>query len=566
MPIIGIDLGTTNSLAAHFTPAGPEVIPNAFGENLTPSVVSVDADGSIYVGKVARERQITHPENTAAVFKRSMGTKKTYHLGGQDFLPEELSSLIIKKLKEDAEIYLGTAVEEAIISTPAYFNDAQRRATKAAGELAGLKVERIVNEPTAAAIAYGLHEQKGAGKYLIFDLGGGTFDVSILEFSRNIMEVRAVAGDNYLGGEDFNQILLDMFFQRHGLEESGLNSRERAMLRKSAENAKKGFSADKTVTMQCRLREEELSLTVSLDEYEKMCAPVMAKLKAPIVRALSDASLKLSALDSIVLVGGGTRLPLVRSFVSKLFGRLPNSSLNPDEVVALGAAVQAAMKERNAAIRELVLTDVCPFTLGTSVSIRRADGMLQSGNFFPIIERNTVIPVSRVERLYALSDFQRVIDVDILQGESRKSKDNIFLGELSIPIPPAPAGQEAVDVRYTYDINGILEVEVTSVSTGQKKKMVIEENPGTLSPEEISARLQELAALKIHPREEEEYQYLLEKGERLYQETVGEVRSRIALALSRFEAALDKQDPELIEALAGELKAFYHQVDAYVDF
>jgi molecular chaperone HscC len=552
-------------LVAHFTPEGPKVIPNAFGETLTPSVVSVDDDGRIYVGKIARERQVTCPENTVAVFKRSMGSKKEYRLGDKDFLPEELSSLVIKKLKEDAETYLGEPIEEAVVSTPAYFNDAQRRATKTAGELAGLKVERIINEPTAAAIAYGLHEKQGSGKHLIFDLGGGTFDVSILEFARNIMEVRAVAGDNYLGGEDFNDVLIDMMLRKYDLDAAELTARERALLRKSAETAKRNFSVGKTVTMQCQLKDEVRAMTVTLDEYEKMCGPILAKLKAPIVRALSDASIKLSAIDSIVLVGGATRLPIVRGFVGRLFGRPATSGINPDEVVALGAAVQAAMKARDEAIRELVLTDVCPFTLGTSVALKRADGIFQSGNFFPIIERNTVIPASRVERMYTLFDRQRVINVDILQGESRKSKDNIFLGELVISIPPGPAGKEAVDVRYTYDINGILEVEVTSVSTGQIKKTIIEKSPGTLSPEEIRTRLEELSALKTHPRDEDTHKYLLEKGERLYQENTGALRRRIAEALARFEFVLDRQERAAIEAAAEELKEFYRGIDAYFD-
>lgn len=566
MSIIGIDLGTTNSLVAYYTENGPQVIPNSFGEHLTPSVVSVSDDGEIYIGKIAKERQVTCPEQTAAVFKRHMGTKKEFKLGNQTFLPEELSSLIIKKLKEDAEAFLGIEIKEAVISTPAYFNDAQRRATKTAGELAGLVVERIVSEPTAAAVAYGLHEKPGSAKFLIFDLGGGTFDISILEYAQNIMEVHAVAGDNYLGGEDFTDLLLAMFLQKHSLDVEQLSTQEQALLRKSAELAKKGFSSAKEVAMQFLKDEELLIMPVTLEEFERNSALVLAKLRKPIVRALADASIKLADIDTIVLVGGATKLPIVRNFVGKLFGRLPASTINPEEVVALGAAVQAAMKERNQQIRELILTDVCPFTLGTSIAVEQAKGIYQSGNFLPIIERNTVIPASRVERLYTLYDQQQSVNVKVLQGESRKTKDNIFLGELTIPMPAGPAGQEAVDVRYTYDINGILEVEATAVSTGKTKKLVIEKNPGAMTQEEIQERLEYLDTLKMHPREKDRNKYLLEKGERLFQENVGLLRSQIAEALNRFEAVLDRQDPSHLEDAAVELEKFYKAIEALDEY
>ena len=560
MPIIGIDLGTTNSLVAYFTDEGPKIIPNAFGENLTPSVVSIGDNEEVFVGKIAKERQITNPEQTAAVFKRSMGTKKTCQLGNKTFLPEELSSLVIRKLKEDAEKYLGAEIEEAVISTPAYFNDAQRRATKIAGELAGLKVERIVNEPTAAAIAYGLHERTDA-KYLIFDLGGGTFDISILEFNQNVMEVRAVAGDNFLGGEDFTAILANLFAKKHELDTENLTPQQRGLLRKSAETAKKEFSENKEVTVQCKLEEEILTMSVTQEEFERNCAFILNRIRQPIVRALSDASIKLAEIDSVVLVGGATKLPLIRNFVSKLLGRIPASHINPEEVVALGAAVQAAMKERNQAIRELVLTDVCPFTLGTSVAIERARGIFQSGNFFPIIERNTTIPASRAERLYTLYENQRSINIEVLQGESRKAQDNILLGELTIPMPPGAAGREAVDIRYTYDINGILEVEATVVSTGKANRLVIEKNPGALSAEEVQQSLANLASLKIHPRENELNKYLLEKGGRLYQENVGMLRSQVAEMLNRFEEALDQQEQKTIDLMTAEMKAFYKGIE-----
>ena len=397
MAIIGIDLGTTNSLVAFFKDGNPVLIPNVHNENLTPSVVSIDDDGSVFVGKIAKERLLTHPKHTAAVFKRYMGSKKEFMLGGKVFLPEELSSLIIKKLKEDAELFLGETVEEAVISVPAYFSDAQRRATKNAGELAGLKVERIVNEPTAAAIAYGLHEKKDYTKYLIFDLGGGTFDVSILEKYNNIMEVRAVAGDNFLGGEDFSEVLIEMFIKKNDL--SDLSRTEDAIIRNCAEIAKRAFSSSHIVIMSCVLRGQQYETGISIDEYASKCETLFTRLRNPIKRALSDASIHLDEIDTILLVGGASKLQLIRSFVHKLFGRMPAAGINPDETVALGAAVHSAMKARDEAIAEVVLTDVCPYTLGTSISVYKPSGFYESGHYFPIIERNSVIPVSRTERL-----------------------------------------------------------------------------------------------------------------------------------------------------------------------
>ena len=561
MSIIGIDLGTTNSLVSFFKDNEAIIIPNSFGESLTPSVISVGDEGEIFVGKIAKERLITHPELTASVFKRFMGSKKEFKLGEKAFLPEELSALIIKKLKEDAEIYLGHEVDEAIISVPAYFNDAQRRATKNAGELSGLKVERIVSEPTAAAICYGLHEKKDRTKFLVFDLGGGTFDVSILELYKNVMEVRAVAGDNFLGGENFNELLVNYFLTENDLVQSELAIKDLAMLNKSAEIAKRAFSESKNVTMECMINEQTYSYTLSMETFEKNCAMLLNKLKRPIIRALNDASIKLNDIDTIVLVGGATKLPIIRSFVGKLFGIFPASTVNPDEVVALGVAIQAAMKERNEFIKEIVLTDVCPFTLGTSVAIERGSGIYSHGMFLPIIERNTIIPVSKVERLYTLHDNQTEIRVDVLQGENRRAEDNILLGELKLKVPAALAGKEAIDIRYTYDVNGILEVEVKSISTGKMEKVVIEKNPGVMTKEEIQERFEELKSLKIHPRDKEEYAYLLAKGERLYQETVGDLRRYVGLQLNEFEAILDKQDDKEIRKAATEIEEIFEEIE-----
>lgn len=566
MAIVGIDLGTTNSLISCYTDNGVVVIDNSFGEKLTPSVVSVDENGQIFVGKIAKERQITHPNDSVSLFKRNMGSKKEYKLGDKNYLPEELSSFIIRSLKEDAEKFLGEEVEEAVISVPAYFNDTQRRATKRAGELAGLKVERLINEPTAAAIAYGLHEKNSNTKFLVFDLGGGTFDVSVLEIYRNIMEVRAVGGDNYLGGEDFTKVLIEIFARENNIELPDERSKEYNIIRKQAEIAKRAFSTERVVQMKAIVEEKEYSLEISINDYEKQCELLLSRLRKPIERALSDAAIKLSEIDTIVLVGGGTKLPIIRTFVSKLFGRLPATNIDPDEVVAMGAGIQAAMKKRDKTLKEIVLTDVCPFTLGTNTSVEKPGGYYESGHFFPIIERNTIIPVSRVERLYTVRDNQKKITVEILQGESRLAKDNILLGELSVVIPPSPKGEQAIDVRYTYDINGILEVEVTVVATGVKKSVVIEKNPGYMSKEEVKERLEELQSIKIHPKDEDANRHLIERGERLYEETIGDYRRLIDEGIRKFEEALDKQDKRIIETEYENLKNLLNDIEGEIEY
>ncbi len=566
MSIIGIDLGTTNSAVSCYIDGEAVVIPNRLGEHLTPSIVSIDENNQIFVGNIAKERQLTYPDYTASVFKRNMGTKKEYKLGNKKFLPEELSSFVIRCLKEDAETYLNQTIEEAVISVPAYFNDAQRKATKRAGELAGLKVERLINEPTAAAIAYGLHKQKLNTKFLIFDLGGGTFDISILELYKNVMEVRGVAGDNFLGGEDFTQVIVNLFAKANNLNLDELDCKLLASLKKQAEIAKREFLKQKTVTMTCKVNDEILEYKIRTDEYEKACHSLLIRLRRPIERVLNDASIKIKEIDSIVLVGGGTKLPLIRSFVARLFGRVPSSEIDPDETVAVGAAIQAAMKERDSSLKEIVLTDVCPYTLGTNISVQKSNGYYEPGHFCPIIERNTVIPVSRVERLYTIHDNQKHLSVEILQGESRLSKDNIYLGELEIDVPSGVAGEQSIDVRYTYDINGILEVEVTVVSTGLKKRIVIEKNPGYMSQEEIEKRLKDLSYIKIHPRDKEENKLLLAKGERLYEESIGETRLRIAKAMEWFETILDKQDAHEIEEATKQMQALFKEIEQDYEF
>lgn len=546
-------MGTTNSLVAYFTEEGPKIIPNRLGKNLTPSVVSVDEEGNVYVGETARERMSLYPASVAQTFKRSMGTERTYNLSGHLFKPEELSSMVLRALKEDAEVYLGEEVTEAVISVPAYFDDKRRKATKRAGELAGLKVERMISEPTAAAVAYGLYDKNQDTRFLVFDLGGGTFDVSVLELYHNILEVRAVAGDNYLGGEDFTQEMAKLFLQKTKLQISELSEKEQVRLLKAAEKAKRAINNESSVTMNFLYKEETKEAVITAKEYEEACEELLMKIREPVKKSLADAGLKLSDIDEVLLIGGATRLSIVRDFLIRLFRKFPDTKLNPDETVALGAAVQAAMKERREEVKEVILTDVCSFTLGTEVVVEYDEDKFEDGRFCPIIERNTVIPASHTERLYTARDNQSCVRVRVLQGESRFARNNLFLGELEIEVPKGPKGSESVDVTYTYDINSLLEVEVRVVSTGISKKMIIKGQDNQMTEEEIKKRMEELAYLKIQPRDFEENRLVLLRAERMYEEALGERRQRLDRYITAFEAALKRGDHDDIREAREDL-------------
>lgn len=557
--LIGIDLGTTNSLVACFRNGKAEIIPNRLGENLTPSVVSVDRNGTVYVGRSAKERAMLYPLESASVFKRSMGTDREYVLGDWKLRAEELSSLVLRSLKEDAESYLGEPVCDAIISVPAYFNDLQRKATKRAGELAGLNVVRIINEPTAAAIAYGMAEENDS-RYLVFDLGGGTFDVSVLELYSPIMEVHAIAGDNFIGGEDFTDVLYHLFLDSTGIAPDSLDLKTRYEIRKNAENCKCAFSHSNEIIMCCTIHGQMHILRLSMDEYERACLPLLERLRKPIERSLRDAGVSLDEIDKIVLVGGATRSPVVRKFVAKLFGRIPSFNINPDEAVAIGAALQCGIKSRDKEIQEVVLTDVCPFTLGTEVVMD--NGLFdEPGHYLPIIERNTVIPVSRTETVYTAHENQTKICVKILQGESRMSQNNLLLGEISVPVPAGPKGKEAVDITYTYDVNSLLEVEVFVRSTKLRRKILIQSNMSRLSQEEAEKRMEALQYLKQNPRDEEPNRLILLRGERLYEEATGDTRHVIDRAMMEFDRALKKQDRIEIARAREKLEKLLNEIE-----
>ncbi|QXH48205.1 molecular chaperone HscC [Pseudomonas xanthosomatis] len=533
-PLLGIDLGTTNSLIAVWRDGQAQLIPNALGDVLTPSVVSVDDDGSILVGQAARARLTTHPQLTAAAFKRFMGSDKRYALGEHRFTPEELSALVLGALKQDAEAYLGCPVNEAVISVPAYFSDEQRKRTVFAAELAGLKVQRLINEPTAAAMAYGLHEQKFE-RTLVFDLGGGTFDVTVLEYALPLIEVHASTGDNYLGGEDFTEALLQACLRDWGLKAEALEPQALASLYDAVEQLKRQ-SGEGTGTLRWNGDGQPREWQVDELKLQSIWAPLLARVRAPIEQALRDARLSPKELDSLVLVGGATRMPQVQQLVAKLFGRLPYRHLDPDTIVALGAASQAACKARDSAIDELILTDVCPYTLG----IASSRGEEVTGAFSPIIERNTVIPTSRVQRFYSGHAEQKVVRIAVYQGERPWVRDNILVDSFEIPLQPTGEIQ-SLDVRFSYDINGLLEVDVTFIESGQKHSHSIDRSPTGLDAEARQASQERLAKLKIHPRDTLPNRTLLARLERAWMQSLGDERELIASWLDAFNQVLSGQ-------------------------
>ncbi len=461
--IVGIDLGTTNSAVGVWRDGAPVLIPNSLGDVLTPSAVGLSEAGELLVGMAARERQSTHPELTATTFKRLMGTQQRIRLGRTEYSAEDLSALVLRSLKADAEAWLGEPVSRAVITVPAYFNDKQRKATRRAGELAGFTVERLVNEPTAAALAYGIHTLEEEEPFLVFDLGGGTFDVSIVEITDGIIEVRASAGDNRLGGEDFNDVLAALareHFNPGAQLVEGRGSLLSQTLRAAAERARRTLSERDTATIDFVWDGEAHSIAGSAAAFEERAEPLLARMREPVLRSLRDSNIRADSLKEVLLVGGATRMPIVRRAVTRMFGRFPSTRLDPDQAVALGAAVQAGLKARDAALDEVRLTDVCPFTLGIATSERLPGGGIRDDVFAPIIERNTVVPASRVQSFSTVHNGQRAVNVAVYQGESRSVSANVRLGEISIPVPPAPAGHVAVDCRFSYDASSLLEGRV----------------------------------------------------------------------------------------------------------
>ncbi|MEG0120680.1 MAG: molecular chaperone HscC [Pseudomonas sp.] len=546
--LLGIDLGTTNSLIAVWQDGQARLIPNALGDVLTPSVISLDEDDTILVGKAARARLTTHPERSAAAFKRFMGSDKQIELGSRQFSPEELSALVLGSLKQDAEAFLGHPVSEAVISVPAYFSDEQRKRTLFAAELAGLSVTRLINEPTAAAMAYGLHEQKFE-RTLIFDLGGGTFDVTVLEYALPLIEVHASTGDNFLGGEDFTAALLQACLKAWQLTPTMVDAQGMASLGDALEQLKCKLGEG---TQHLSWRHADKTFEWSLDEAAavKIWEPLLGRLRAPIEQALRDARLKPRDLDSLVLVGGATRMPAVQQMVATLFGRLPYRHLDPDTLVALGAATQAACKARDGAVEELILTDVCPYTLG--IETMRGKGI--EGAFSPIIERNTIIPTSRVERYYTTHPRQEKIRIAVYQGERPWVRDNILIDAFDVTLMPTEHMQQ-LDVRFSYDINGLLEVDVTLLETGARYSHSIDRSPTGLDEQARQNSHDRLAALKVHPRDALPNRTLLARLERAWMQSLGTERERIAEWLHSFTTVLGGQQSSEIASHRAQLNS-----------
>lgn len=553
--VVGIDLGTTNSLVSILRDGVPVVLPNALGEHLTPSAVSLDDDGRILVGSAARSRAATHPERTVLAWKRDMGTAKTYRLGDRTYRPEELSALVLASLRHDVEVALGEPVAEAVVTVPAYFGDLQRQATKDAAKIAGLHVERIVNEPTAAALAYGLHRRGEDMRIVVLDLGGGTFDVTVLEVLEGMLEIRGTAGDARLGGDDFAAAIVRWAGER--LDEAhGPSWRKRpvsvARLEAACEVAKRKLSSasEATVTLPAFPvgdRFVDVELRLSRGDAETLFAPLLERMRVPILRALRDASVLPSAIERVLLVGGATRMPSVKRLARELFGREPLDELPPDEAVAFGAAVQAALKMGDEAVDDLVVTDVAPFTLG--ISTATSDGVrMVEGIFSPVIDRGTVIPVSRVQRYHTLRAHQTEMDVEIYQGEHSLCRDNTKLGTYRLKkLPKRPAGEVQIDVRFTYDMNGLLEVEMTVVGTGRVESIVIERNPGQLSQDAIAKARDAMRNLKFHPRDSLPNRTALARGEAAFAELVGDARQVVGMAIADLRTALESQDPATID-------------------
>jgi molecular chaperone HscC len=557
MALVGIDLGTTNSLIAVFSESGPTLIPNALGDVLTPSVIGVDERDQILVGKAAWERLLTHPDKTVASFKRFMGSRRATTLGRYNLQPEEMSALVLRELKVNAENYLGAPLTEAVISVPAYFNDHQRKATLDAGQLAGLKVERLINEPTAAALAYGLYEVQ-EGKFLVFDLGGGTFDVSVLDKYEGVMEVRATAGDTHLGGDDFTATIESLIADKHEVNLPTLSANSSAKLHRAAEALKCTLTSADRAPYSIELDDRMLEGVLDRAAFEEASAPLLRRLRAPVERAIADALLKTDELDSLVLVGGATRMPMIRSLVARLFGRLPLVHIDPDRTVALGAAVQAGLKARTASLEDMVMTDVCPYTLG----IAAVDdiGSLDRIHVEPIIERNAVVPISRSKNFFTVQNRQKQIEFEIYQGENLRPEDNVLLGSFKLRIPSNEAGAEGAEVRFTYDINGALEVEATVLSTGVKEIRCFRKATG-LTEAELEQRFAALAHIKMHPRNQAENKFLIARAERLYEDCRGADREQLREALLQFEQAITKQQIRDFGVLRSSFAAFLDSIE-----
>jgi len=582
--IIGIDLGTTNSCVAVMEGTQPKVLINSSGNRITPSVVAFTDKGERLVGQPAKHQQVTNPKNTIFSIKRFMGRRHSevvseeklvpYTIvGGADeavkvkvnqgeFTPQQVSAFILQDLKKTAEDYLGEKVDRAVITVPAYFNDAQRQATKDAGEIAGLKVERIINEPTAAALAYGLDKGKKNQKIAVFDLGGGTFDVSVLDIGDGVFEVLSTNGDTHLGGDDWDQRVID-FLAEEFRKKEGIDIRKDAMalqrLKEAAEKAKVELSTMQETSVNLPFitadqnGPKHLQVTLNRAKFESLCADLFDRLKGPCLSALKDAKLDASKIDEVVLVGGSTRMPKAQQIAKEIFGREPNKSVNPDEVVAIGAAIQGGVL--TGAVKDILLLDVTPLSLGVET---------YGGVMTRLIERNTTIPTSKKETFSTAADNQTSVTIHVLQGEREFAKDNRTLGNFDLTgIPPAARGIPQIEVEFALDANGILTVVATDKASGKKADIKIT-NSGGLNKEEIERMKRDAEAHAAEDKSRREVVDLKNKGEAILIQTrksleeyggkvSPEVRGKVESALSNLESKLKADDKAAIEAAMKEL-------------
>ena len=571
--MIGIDLGTTNSLATYIDDNGEiQFIKNEYGNILIPSVVGIDENDAIIVGELAKERRMMNAGETASNFKRRMGTDAKIKVKNRTFDAQMLSSFVLKHLKENAEKQLNEKINRAIISVPAYFNDKQRRDTKMAAELAGLTVERLINEPTAAALSLGSNILNQNLKFIVLDLGGGTFDVTLLETFEDIMEVLSISGDTMLGGEDFTTKICEIFLKNIKLSIADLSRDERTKLYTKADRAKKLISL-KNVEIEMEIKGKKYKSEITQENFRETVKPLLVKMKVAIDKALQDGNTDAREIEKVILVGGAVKLGIIEEFVEKYFhkmrgekiyfnnddfienNKLVSIAADPDTVVAYGVGIAVGMKERNKVFKERILTDVCPFTLGTEIVGRR---------FAPIIPRNTTVPTSRSEYFYTIEDYQSQVTVGIYQGESLNIDDNLFLGEFLLDVPQNLAGKEAINVRFTYDINGILEVEAKVVSTGLKKSKLIVN--GDLSEEEKNEKIKMLEEIKIQSENKNKDKLLLERANRIYAEIVNtEIRNHISEYLENYQKIVVTGDRIRIQKTKKSFSEFLDKIDPEIN-
>ncbi|CAM3444602.1 MULTISPECIES: molecular chaperone DnaK [Brevibacillus] len=565
--VIGIDLGTTNSCVAVMEGGEPVVIANAEGNRTTPSVVAYK-NGERIVGEAAKRQAITNPDNTVMSVKRHMGTNHKVTIEGTQYTPEQISAMILQKLKSDAEAYLGETVTQAVITVPAYFNDSQRQATKDAGKIAGLEVLRIVNEPTAAALAYGMEKSEDQ-TVLVFDLGGGTFDVSILELSEGFFEVKATSGDNKLGGDDFDQVIMDYlvseFKKEHGIDLSK-DRMAQQRLKDAAEKAKKDLSGVLTTTISLPFitadatGPKHLELNLTRAKFEELSANLVERTMGPTRQALQDAGLTPNEIDRVVLVGGSTRIPAVQEAIKKFTGKEPHKGVNPDEVVALGAAVQAGVLTGD--VKDVVLLDVTPLSLGIETL---------GGVFTKLIDRNTTIPTSKSQVFSTAADNQTSVEIHVLQGERQMAADNKTLGRFNLSdIPPAPRGIPQIEVSFDIDANGIVNVRAKDLGTGKEQRITITSNTG-LSDEDIERMVKEAELnAEADKKRKEEVEVRNEADQLVFttEKTLKDVEGKVDQAeidsanqaKDKVKKALEGGNIEEIKTAKDELSAIVQQI------